>query len=105
MAEKEQQLPPEAGAAYESPMSEKMKLLVALCYQLQVVRGTAPFFLSSRDGAKLLEVAHTTVFCWLEILADEDGPFRLLKKVSTGNFPARKANEYRYLPRRHTSCA
>jgi hypothetical protein len=95
-AAKDQPLPPEAVADYDPPMSAKMRLLVALCSQLQDMRGKAPFFLSSRDAGKLLEVPHTTIFFWLEILAAEDGPYHLLQKVSTGSLATRKANEYRY---------
>ena len=90
-------LPPEAVADYDTPMAERMKLLVALCYQLQVLRGSAPFFLASRNAGKLLGVPHTTIYLWLDILAAEDGPFRLLKKVSTGSLATHKANEYRFL--------
>lgn len=103
-AAKDQPLPPEADAEYDPPMSAKMKLLVALCSQLQDMRGKAPFFLSSRDAGKLLEVPHTTIFFWLEILAAEDGPYHLLQKVSTGSLATRKANEYRYQPHGKPPC-
>jgi hypothetical protein len=89
--------PPEATAAYDPPMSEKMRLLVALCFQLQRVHGEQPFFLTCRDAGCLLETPFTTVHCWLQILADEDGPYRVIKKVSTGSQAARTANEHRYL--------
>lgn len=83
------------------PMVPPMQLLVPLCYHLQVAGGTKPFFLGSRDAGRLLGVPHTTVLCWLEILADEDGPFRILRKVSIGSHAARRTNEWEY--RRLTS--
>jgi len=90
-------LPPEASAIYDPPMSEKMQMLVALCYQLQRIQADRPFFLACRDAGSLLEVPFTTVHCWLQILAESDGPYCILKKVSTGSQPARRANEYSYL--------
>lgn len=90
-------LPPEATTEHDMPISQKMQQLVALCYQLQLNHGNAPFFLGSRDAGRLLETAHRTVAYWLEILANEDGPFRILKKVRAGSHNARRTNEYLYL--------
>ena len=78
-------------------MSKKMQLLVALCFQLQRIQGEQPFFLTCRDAGSLLETPFTTVNCWLQILAAEDGPYRIIEKVSTGSHATRRANEYRYL--------
>ena len=91
-------LPPEATAEYAIPMSENMQRLVALCYQLQLFHGADPFFLGSRDAGPLLATPYRTVAYWLETLADEVGPFRVLKKVSTGSQASGKTNEYRYMP-------
>jgi len=90
-------LPDEATAEYDFPMPNGMKALVALCRQLQLAQGDEPFFLSQREAGKLLETPNRTVGYWLEILAREDGPFRLLRKVSSGSHAERKANEYRFL--------
>ena len=79
------------------PMSPKMQLLVALCYQLQLFHGSQPFFLGSRDAEPLLETPYRTVAYWLEILANADGPYSILKKVSIGSRGARRTNEYLYL--------
>ncbi len=43
-------MPPQA-ARYTSP---KLKHLVAVCYQLQLLQGNSPFFLGVRDAARIL---------------------------------------------------
>lgn len=93
-------LPPEASLTYGSvPMGREMQLLVALCYQLQKLRGEKPFFLGSRDAAALLGHSnHTTVFCWLESLSDPHGKLGVLKKERIGSQAARLVNEWLYLP-------
>jgi hypothetical protein len=96
-AANENPFPPEATQLGLEPMQWKMQLLVALCYQLQLAQRRKSFFLTSRDAAALLGVAHTTVFYWLESLCDPEGSFRVLRKVSTGSLADRKANEYFYL--------
>jgi len=42
---------PAEAARYESP---KIKRLVAVCFQLQLLTGNAPFFISARDAAAVL---------------------------------------------------
>jgi hypothetical protein len=91
-------LPPAATREYDVPMSERMKVFVAFLAQLQTLAGKEPFYLSSRNAGELFQVAHTTAFLWLEILAAKDGPYRLLTKVSIGSQAAHKANEYRFHP-------
>ncbi|MEI9898058.1 MAG: hypothetical protein WDN28_30420 [Chthoniobacter sp.] len=91
--------PVEATVDYDgNPMPEKMQLLVALCYQLQLHCGEAAFYLGSRDAGKLLSMPHRTVAFWLDILAADDGPYRILKKMRIGSFAERLTNEYLYLP-------
>ncbi len=99
-------LPADALADYEPPMHEKMQLLVALCFQLQRINNPHPFYLGSRDAEPLLETPQRTVAYWLESLAAEDGPFRILKKVSVGSFATRRTNEWHYqstLEKRNTT--
>ncbi len=91
-------LPPEATAVCDPPMSPKMQLLVALCFYLQKLNGDKPFFLSCRTAGGLLDIPHSTANYWLELLAHEEWPNRVLKKISTGKIETRKANEYNYLP-------
>ncbi len=92
-------LPPEATRRYgPQPIPLGMQRLIALCYHLQRGQGEKPFHLGSRDAEKLLGIAHTTVFYWLECLRDADGVFRLLKKVSVGSKAARLTNEWIFLP-------
>ena len=90
-------LPAEAVADYGFPMSEKMRQLVGLCFQLQTICAPAPFFLGSRNAAPLLETSHRTIAYWLEILADKSGPLRILKKIRSGSQAAGLTNEYVYL--------
>ncbi len=94
----ENAMPPEALLEREVPMQTEMRKLIALCHHLQKGQGTEPFFLTSRDAGKLLEVPHTTVFRWIEILVEETGPFRILMKGRIGSLKDRRANEYVYLP-------
>lgn len=86
-------LPPEADR-YRVP---EVKLLVGLCYQLQVQRGKRAFYLSCRDAAEQLGLRglrpHVRAWRMLKLLC-ETGTIQL---VEQGSQVARKANEYRYL--------
>lgn len=101
-AANEQPLPHEATVTYgPEPMPRPMQLLVALCYHLQLAQGESPFFLGSRDAAGLMKIPHTTVFYWLRILSHDNGPFRILEKISTGDYTSRRTNEWGYRSLRH----
>jgi hypothetical protein len=95
----EEPLPNEALLSYgPEPISSAIQKLIALCYHLQQLCGDKPFFIGSRDAAKLLGFGdkHVKVFNWLELLSDPEGSFKLLTKVSSGSQAARKTNEWRY---------
>ena len=62
--------PPCAANAFENP---KIRRLVALCYQLQLLAGEKPFFLSCREAAKWLEVDFQLANRWLNLLVRELG--------------------------------
>jgi hypothetical protein len=80
-------LPPEAGD-FENP---KMKLLIAFCYQLQLIAGSKPFYLSSRTRQRLLEQeSHTPAAKWLGALCG----FGVLVEVEKGN--TKRAIRYGY---------
>jgi hypothetical protein len=87
-AAQEQSLPPEADQ-FENP---KRKLLVALCWQLQIIAGTSPFYLASRTAQRLLgQDTHSTAATWLEALC----ALEIIKKVIPGT--SKRAARYRYL--------
>jgi hypothetical protein len=81
---------PEEAKQYEQ---EKLRLLVALCRELQRGAGGRPFFLSARTAGRLLEIDPATAARWLRGLR-HDG---ILHLAEAGNREARKANSYRYL--------
>lgn len=91
-------LPKEAAAVYEVDLSSKMRLLIALCRNLQQLSGGQSFFLTCREAGDLIEIPFRTVAYWFQILCTEGGPCHLLQKLSTGSQVERKANEYAYLP-------
>jgi hypothetical protein len=72
---------------------EGIRLLIALCRELQSIRGQQPFYLDCRTAGSLLGVTYKTAWTWLETLC----VLGALKKVSSGTLKNRKANEYRYL--------
>ncbi len=72
----------------------QLRLLVALCRELQRVAGTGPFYLSCRTAGRLLGIDHTTAWRWLFLLEHDD----VIRTVSKGSQSSRKASRYRYLP-------
>ena len=83
-------LPAEA-ETYDTP---GVRLLVALCRQLQVCVGDAAFFLSCRIAAKLLECTQMTVYRWLNMLV-VDGVICVAEAGRPGR--GGKATRFRYL--------
>jgi len=77
----------------------RMQSLVALCFQLQRLNGKKPFFLDCRKVAELLRLKnHGTAHNWLMALCREHGGEAILRKVTSGSFATRRANEYLYVP-------
>lgn len=81
---------PEPALQYEQ---QELRLLVALCRELQRACGTGPFFLSTRTAGHLLGITHVTASRWLRGLR-HDG---ILELVSRGSCSDRRASRYRYL--------
>ncbi len=81
---------PELALGYESG---KVRLLVALCRELQRAAGDGPFYLAARTAGRLLEVEYTTAWRWLTGLCHDE----VLALVTSGSQAERKANRYRYL--------
>ncbi|MDP6546307.1 MAG: hypothetical protein QGH60_20195 [Phycisphaerae bacterium] len=88
-------------AARENPIAdspyeiEDVRVLVALCRELQLLIGNDPFFLSTRTAGRLLGVDHTTAWRWLFLL-ETDGWIKTVEKGGTAKNP-RKATRYRYV--------
>lgn len=80
--------PPPEATQFEQPA---LRLLVALCRELQQSAGDAPFYLDCRTGGRLLGVDHTTVNRWLFLLTTE-GLLHVAERGSRG-----KATRYFYL--------
>lgn len=78
--------PPEAGR-YSSP---RLKRLVHLCFELQLLNGDAPFFLGSRDAGNVIGCAHIHAAGFLRGLVS-DG---VLTLVSVGH--RGKASRYKF---------
>ena len=81
---------PEPALQYEQ---QELRLLVALCRELQRACGTGPFFLSTRTAGQLLGINHVRASRWLRGLR-HDG---ILELVSRGTRQDRLASRYRYL--------
>jgi hypothetical protein len=79
---------PEVALKYQQP---KLRLLVALCWELQEYAGDRAWPLGCRQAGELLGVSHTTAANWLFLLV-QDG---VLELVSVGSEIGVKASEYR----------
>ena len=80
---------PAAAAPYEQ---SGLRLLVALCAELQRASGEHPFFLSCRTAGRLLEVDHTTAWRWLFLLRHHE----VIVEVQKGSQATGQASRYRY---------
>lgn len=78
---------PACAAQYEG---ERVRLLVAGCWQLQKIHGDHPFFVSCREAGRVLGVDHHTANNWLRGIT-ADGVLRVVGK------PACKAFRYRFV--------
>ena len=85
----ERPLPPEAIAAFTDP---EMRLVVALCRELQIVAGEGPFFLAARTLQRLLKHGNCMAASrWLKAIC----ALKLLAVVVPGT--TARAARYRYL--------
>ena len=85
---------PLAGLRYDE---EPMRLLVALCACLQQARPSQPFFLSTRDAAKLLDTNPMDAWRMLQVLLFDS----VLEQVKPGRLgrtrSESRAAEFRYI--------
>jgi len=81
---------PRAAQRYEQA---GLRLLVALCRELQRLSGDKPFFLACRTAGGLLNVKHVTAWRWLYLLT-QDG---IVAEVEKGDRGRRLASRFRYL--------
>lgn len=72
---------------------EPVRLLVALCRELQRAAGGNPFYLSCRTAGRLLDVDHTTAARWLFLLVSDE----VLIEVEKGSQQGRRASRYKYV--------
>ena len=70
----------------------KMKLLIALCAELQIAAGDCTFFLACRDAGDVIGEDFRRVWVWLKKLEHDE----VLLRISTGSLSTHKANEYRF---------
>ena len=80
---------PEFANRYES---EGVRLLVAICRELQIASGEQPFFLSCRTAGGLLGVTHVHAWRWLALLQAQ----KVIVPVGEADRARRKAQRYRY---------
>ena len=81
---------PDCAKQYEQ---QPLRLLVALCRELQRAAGDGPFYLSVRTAGRLLGVSHAHAWRWLFLL-EHDG---VLRVVTKGSQKTGKASRFRYL--------
>jgi hypothetical protein len=86
--------PPAVARNYEGA---EMRLLVALCRELQRASGEKPFYLACRTAARLLgldvENGYVKAWRWLDQLVDD----QVIQNVEPGERGKRRATRYRYL--------
>lgn len=73
---------------------EKIRVLAAMCRELQAAAGDNAFFLATRTAGKLLEVDRQTVGRWLFLL-EQEGLIQTVEKGGKGK-AAFKATRFRY---------
>ena len=83
---------PAVAQEYEQP---QVRLLAALCRELQRASGDNPFYLACRTAGKLLGVKHMTASRWLYLLTI-DGVLAVVEKGGRSG-TARRATRYRYV--------
>lgn len=89
------QLEPPKIAVKMYPEHGKLKVLVALCRELQRAAGDSPFYLSVRTAGRLLNVTPMTANRWLFLLLS-DGVLKLVSKGGAAD-TVRLASRYRYI--------
>ena len=78
--------------------NKKIKLLIAICYQLSKYHTDRSFFLSCRDAGKLLEVSSAKAWRMLDILMSDEVLECLHKgSLEPSKFKKNSATWYRYL--------
>ena len=88
-------LEPPKIAVERYPDNGKIKVLVALCRELQLAAGDGSFYLSVRTAGRLLDVTPMTANRWLFLLLS-DGILKLVSKGGTAK-TVRQASRYRYV--------
>lgn len=89
---KTEQQPKEAAQFADAPA---IQLLVALCYQAQIIAGSEPFFLSARKAASLLGASPRSCATWLAGLCTV-GVLELVTKGGQTKETVRMASRFKY---------
>ncbi len=87
--------PPSVAEQFED---ERIRLLVALCHELQGASGEQPFYLACRKAGELVGMDHMTAWRYLCLLRHEG----ILAAVTVGTKESQKATRWRYLPKLDT---
>ncbi len=74
-----------------------MRLLAALCRELQRESGDRPFYLACRTAGRLLKSDYTTAWRWLFLLAHDRVIDEVEKGLRGGGRAKRRASRDRYL--------
>ena len=81
---------PTVALQYEQP---ELRMLVALCRELQRAAGDGPFWLACRTVERLLGVGRVTAWRWLGLLVDD----KILYLVEKGDRRTGRASRYVYI--------
>lgn len=73
--------------------NQAMRLLAALCRELQRIAGSKPFFLDCRTAGDVLKLSHKTAWHLLNDLC----ALGLIEMTARGSLKTRKASEYRFI--------
>ena len=78
--------------------NDRLRLLAAVCRELQKMADGKPFFLDCRAVGELFGVTHRAAWKWLDSLC----ALGVLEKIRSGSLKERRANDYRYRHRADT---
>jgi hypothetical protein len=91
IAEQARVSPPHPAAdLYEDPA---LRLLVSLCYQLQLYHGDEPFFLGVTEAQEFLGTSRKTAWKMLQTLKTDS----IIKKIRDHDFGRHRATEWRFI--------
>ena len=81
--------PPPEAALYTDAQK---RLLISICWQLQLLTAPKPFFITCRDAAEAVGTDHTTTSRWMLAFCEQRTGF--LERTSIGRYAHKDASEY-----------